>query len=684
MEEEERLSGDLYRELETADTERDPYKIIIKKMLFDLLSARSATERGQAEANTLQELQNLAMRSQLVSSLELAIVSLDNAYQLGLVTLKENVSLALLLAGEEEEDKVAVEDLYQPKQEMDWNDDIEDPEEDKLLINKVDEDAVEAVTKVPVTKSEVRSYPCDQCDFQSTVAAKLTKHMKTVHKTNKVSCKLCKASAAAANIPYEPEYLDLKQFRTHITKIHKAEISKQLPTEEDLSRADNAELEQCDMCEVKCASAGELQMHKELQHNENNGVVVEYSCDQCEYKTRNPRRLPEHIRSSHEEKVYLCDECEYKTAMSGKIRQHKANVHKSTVFTCRHCEDSTLEYTDFHQFRNHIKEAHRVTGYTCGFCGYLSTGFRDLKRHKEEKHTEEDLKTPMASETRVKPKVKRKFAPLPNGSVKKKKLGNSAMFNCSLCEFSISKKAELHKHLLAQHPDAYPNQDSLQDLESHVTDAHSGVMYQCDQCAYRIKSRATFLIHVKDKHETEGGYHCDQCTFKSTSQAYLKTHTRFVHEGVQYPCNHCDYTAATRNILKNHIKYRHADIRVKYQCDECEKTLVNLYSLKKHKRIIHQGLKYQCDQCEYTVGTALRLKQHKESVHDGKVYPCAECDYKGSNPECLQRHMEKKHLGVKYRCEECDFMCINKRYLIKHQKLRHKQPMIVVKKCPTL
>ena len=45
---------------------------------------------------------------------------------------------------------------------MDWNDDIEDPEEDKVLINKVDEDAVESVSKVPVTKSEVRSYPCDQ------------------------------------------------------------------------------------------------------------------------------------------------------------------------------------------------------------------------------------------------------------------------------------------------------------------------------------------------------------------------------------------------------------------------------------------------------------------------------------------------------------------------------------------
>ena len=85
----------------------------------------------------------------------------------------------------------------------------------------------------------------------------------------------------------------IPNFRTHITKKHKAEISKQPSNVEDLS---NAELEQCDICEVKCASAGELQMHKELQHSENTSGGVEYSCDQCEYKTRNRRRLPEHIR----------------------------------------------------------------------------------------------------------------------------------------------------------------------------------------------------------------------------------------------------------------------------------------------------------------------------------------------------------------------------------------------------
>ena len=128
---------------------------------------------------------------------------------------------------------------------MDWDEDIEDPEEDKLLIDKVEEDVVASVVQemVPVARSGVRSFPCDQafilcswksrnmkygkfyrnifayemlsdisitligffdvlllfelfkliskiykcaqCDFQSAVAAKLTKHMKTVHKTNK-------------------------------------------------------------------------------------------------------------------------------------------------------------------------------------------------------------------------------------------------------------------------------------------------------------------------------------------------------------------------------------------------------------------------------------------------------------------------------------------------------------------
>ena len=47
---------------------------------------------------------------------------------------------------------------------MDWDEDIEDPEEDKLLVDKVDEDVAESVVQemVPVAKSGVRSFPCDQ------------------------------------------------------------------------------------------------------------------------------------------------------------------------------------------------------------------------------------------------------------------------------------------------------------------------------------------------------------------------------------------------------------------------------------------------------------------------------------------------------------------------------------------
>ena len=56
---------------------------------------------------------------------------------------------------------------------MDWDEDIEDPEEDKLLIDKVDEDVVASVVQemVPVAKSRVRSFPCDQafilCSWKS-------------------------------------------------------------------------------------------------------------------------------------------------------------------------------------------------------------------------------------------------------------------------------------------------------------------------------------------------------------------------------------------------------------------------------------------------------------------------------------------------------------------------------------
>ena len=72
----------LDRELQAVKPDNEPYKRLIKRMLYDVLCARYAAEDSFIFAAAMKE------SCQLTGSLEQAIVLLDNAYKLGLVTLK--------------------------------------------------------------------------------------------------------------------------------------------------------------------------------------------------------------------------------------------------------------------------------------------------------------------------------------------------------------------------------------------------------------------------------------------------------------------------------------------------------------------------------------------------------------------------------------------------------------------
>ena len=98
-----------------------------------------------------------------------------------------------------------------------------------------------------------------------------------------------------------------------------------------------------------------------------------------------------------------------------------------------------------------------------GQCNYILKNIQNhtlLQAHKAEKHKDMKLVDPYANR-----KVKRKFAPITRESAKSHKSGKSPQFRCNLCEYTITKKAKLENHLLTQHPDVYPSQDHLLDLQ---------------------------------------------------------------------------------------------------------------------------------------------------------------------------------------------------------------------------
>ena len=95
---------------------------------------------------------SLGTRSRLVANLELAVGLLDNAYKLGLVSLKESVITALRLAGEE-----PVMEEQEQEQKMDLS----------LVNGGVKTDPWDG------------QYSCDQCDEISPTFLELEKHAKS-------------------------------------------------------------------------------------------------------------------------------------------------------------------------------------------------------------------------------------------------------------------------------------------------------------------------------------------------------------------------------------------------------------------------------------------------------------------------------------------------------------------------
>ena len=108
--------------------------------------------------------------------------------------------------------------------------------------------------------------------------------------------------------------------------------------------------------------------------------------------------------------------------------------------------------------------------------------------------------------------------------------------------------------------------------------------------------------------------HAINVTTKLPKKINLKRHKRVVHEGI------------------------------KYKCEQCDKFISNL---NQHKLSVHLGIKYKCDQCNYKATQKINLKLHKMSVHEGIKYQCDQCNHKATRKNSLKRHKMTAHLDMK-------------------------------------
>ena len=73
-----------------------------------------------------------------------------------------------------------------------------------------------------------------------------------------------------------------------------------------------------------------------------------------------------------------------------------------------------------------------------------------------------------------------------------------------------------------------------------------------------------------------------------------------------YKCDFCDKTFRKKDSLKRHIKIVHEGVK-NHKCDMCEKSFFTSSFLESHKTNFH--LKNKCDICEKGFSTLRRLKR---------------------------------------------------------------------------
>ena len=274
----------------------------------------------------------------------------------------------------------------------------------------------------------------------------------------------------------------------------------------------------CFLCQDGFATEKELTNHEELQHSdhmkgEENNQKLEIKCHLCEYLTKEPKEMDNHVINQHG--FVCCDLCEYMAEDRQLVAQHKKK-HTGKII------------------------------YTCGICEFEATKESILEDHHEIKHTKKNFWWMEKEKSEhFCDKCEKKFQ---NLFVKRYHLCvQETKYVCPLCEFL---GIDLH------------------EIEVHLEKIHTKkIEIKCNLCELVFDSNENIAVHTQTEHkqaqvviskEDMVKIECDECEYKCTLNIQLRKHKNRKHPNdseieLKYKCNECDFSS---NYLLDSMKHR--------------------------------------------------------------------------------------------------------------------------------
>ncbi|XP_030222819.1 zinc finger protein 423 isoform X5 [Gadus morhua] len=471
------------------------------------------------------------------------------------------------------------------------------------------------------------TYSCPYCskrDFHSLAVLEI--HLKTIHADKPQqshTCQLC--------LDTLPTLYNLNE---HVRKAHRgnggggggggggpvATAAAAFP----LLQFTNVSAFHCNYCPDMFGDINSLQEHIRVSHCLPGGVMAgsttlggfegnhAFFCNQCSMGFLTESSLTEHIQQTH------CNSALGGGAASGGgVTKLESPVLQSAsqsfmeVYSCPYCTNSPI-FGSLLKLTKHIKENHKNIP--------LANNKRQAKMA--------DL-SPASSDVEISSPKRHRFG----GD----SAGSNGDYPCNQCDQRFSSFEGFQAH-----------------LKSHLEQLLR--RQSCPQCNKEdFESQEALLQHLTVHYTTTSTqYVCESCDKQFTSVDDLQKHLLDMHTFVLYHCTLCQEVFDSKVSIQVHLAVKHSNEKKMFRCTACAWDFRKESDLQLHVKHSHlgqsnilpggisAGLKpRKCIFCGETFGTEVELQCHI-TTHS-KKFNCRFCGKAFQAITLLERHLREKH-----------------------------------------
>lgn len=158
------------------------------------------------------------------------------------------------------------------------------------------------------------------------------------------------------------------------------------------------------------------------------------------------------------------------------------------------------------------------------------------------------------------------------------------------------------------------------ELESHMNVHMGSRPHVCDICDRGYPSRKGLNAHRSVHYPA--AFQCAVCMKNFMHKAGLARHAATCQR--TFVCGGCGKTYTREGNYRRHVLEKHpVKEGNRIGCDQCDLTFLSKFSLRTHKRIIHEGVRVSCRLCGRQYSYASSLYEHMQTCKPEDKKPAA-------------------------------------------------------------